>query len=202
MSGPGGAAVVGQALAAAKAVVEAAEAEEQFDLYTPTAEEMAEAREELGPEAGRLSLLRHARKMKGRPKGSRNRRTEDFARYLQQFGEDPAISTIRIASSSPEALMEASMREHIKVLDSGAVIKWNAPTLTYEGALALILRASEGLMPYFHSKRPAAIDATVRGDIRIIEELVDRVTGVGRDVLEGDFVEYRNPAEGGEEEAA
>ena len=66
----GDAAIVREAIDQAKAVLDEARAEtpQQLDMLDPvTPEEMLEARETLGPGAGRLSLLRHAREAKRRP---------------------------------------------------------------------------------------------------------------------------------------
>jgi hypothetical protein len=67
------------------------ERQAQMDLLEPlSAEELAEAQEALGREAGPMAVMRHARETrKGRPKGSRNRRTSDTIAYLSQFGPDP-----------------------------------------------------------------------------------------------------------------
>jgi hypothetical protein len=91
--------------------------EEQLNLLEPISpEEMVEAREDLGPEVGRLSLLRHAReKRRGRPPGARNKRTDDLARYLLQFGEDPLVGAMRLATTQPEILIEASRQEQENV---------------------------------------------------------------------------------------
>jgi hypothetical protein len=44
-------------------------------------------------------VLRHAReRRRGRPKGAKNKRTDDLAKYLLQFGEDPLVGAIRLAS--------------------------------------------------------------------------------------------------------
>jgi hypothetical protein len=100
----------------------------------------------------------------------------------------------QIAASAPEALVEASIREHVKVTDKGEIIRWDAPTLTYEAAQSLRLRAAEGLMPYTHSKKPVAVDMTVRGDFDLIEEITD--PSYGGDVVDGDFVELPLPKGG------
>jgi hypothetical protein len=74
----------GDVLADAKAMVlNAQQSAEQLDMLDPVSpEEMMEAREQLGPDAGTFAVLSHAREQKrGRPKGSRNKRTDDFARY-------------------------------------------------------------------------------------------------------------------------
>src|SRR5688572_11825793 len=113
---PGGNGVARGMLGDSKALLEAgAAAEEQLNLLeAPTPEEMAEAREALGDGASRLEVLREARqRSRGRPKGARNKRTDDFARYILGFGQDPAITLIQIASTPPEVLIQASEQEKV-----------------------------------------------------------------------------------------
>lgn len=200
-------AVADAALSDAKALLETAlEAEQQLELLAPpTPEEMAEAKEELGPDAGRMAVVRHAReKRRGRPKGAKNKRTDDFARYLLSFGQHPAITMMQIQSTPPEVLMEASKREFVKHVRLGTgdaarvkEIIWSAPTLTYEGAQSLRIRCAEGLMPFLESKKPVAIDMNIRG-VDVIEEAPRQLTA---QAIDGDYVEVAGPedeaAEGG-----
>jgi hypothetical protein len=50
-------------------------------------------------------VLRHARekRRRGRPKGAKNKRTDDLAKYLLQFGEDPLVGAMRLATTPPES---------------------------------------------------------------------------------------------------
>lgn len=194
MSAAGEHGVMDAALRDAKLLIEAAVVEEQLDLLAPPSpEEMADAREELGPEVGRMALVRHAReKRRGRPKGAKNKRTDDFARYLLGFGQHPAITMMQIQSTPPEVLMEASKREFTKHVRLGTgdlakveTLVWTAPTLTYEGAQSLRIRCAEGLMPFLESKKPVAVDMTIRG-VDVIEEAPRQLTG---GTIEGEFVE-------------
>lgn len=144
-------------LAQAKADLETREAEhEQLDLLEPiTAEEMVEAQDALGPLAGRVAVLQEARKRRrGRPKGVRNRRTDDFAAYLSQFGPDPAVALMQIVATPEEMLVERS-----------AAMDGSKRRLSYGDAMDRRLRAAEALMPYFHGKQPVRVDATIRGVI-------------------------------------
>ena len=117
--------------------------EEQLALLDPVApEDMARAQEELGPDAGHLAVLDHARgKRKGRKPGSQNKRTEDFERYIRQFGRDPAITLMEIQSTPAEVLVERS-----KQIDP------QKRRMSYADAQALRVRCAEGLMPYLHGK--------------------------------------------------
>lgn len=162
----GGKTVADQLVAQSKALFEAAAAEqEQLDLLDPISpEEMALAQEELGPNAGNIAVLQHARaKKKGRPLGSRNKRTDDFAAYILQFGHDPARTLMEIQSTAPEMLVERSRQ-----LDP---VKRR---LAYGDAQALRVRCAEALMPYLHGKKPVTVDANIRG-VMVVEELGDTV---------------------------
>lgn len=162
----------------AKALVEAAAAEEeQFDLLEPlTAEEMAEAQEELGPRAGRLAVVRQAREQRrGRPRGSRNRRTDDFVRYLSQFGPDPAVVLAQIAGTPEEVMVERSAQmDPVK------------RRLSWGDARALRVRAAETLMPYYHGKQPVKVDATIRGVV--IHEEIGDLRGFRGATLDGEIL--------------
>ncbi len=165
----GGKVVADRILAEAKALVDAAAAEEeQLDLLDPvTAEEMAYAQEELGPRAGNLAVLRHAReKRRGRPRGAKNRRSDDFERYISQFGPDPAVVLAQIAGTPEEVMIERS-----KQLDP------DKRRLTYGEARAMRIRCAEALMPFRHSKKPVAVDATIRG-VMVVEEIGGAARGV------------------------
>ncbi len=172
----------------AKALVEAAAAEErQLDLLDPiTPEEMVEAQEALGPNAGALAVLRHARETRrGRPLGSKNRRTDDFERYISQFGSDPAIALTRIHSSTPEMLVERSRQ-----LDPPK------RRLSYGDAQSMIIRAAEAMMPFRHSKKPVAVDHTVRGVV--VQEQIGDIRRVGGQTIDGEVIGVASVTDGGD----
>lgn len=145
----------------AQALLEAEAAEaEQLDLLEPlSAEEVAVAQETLGPAAGPLAVIRQAREARrGRPKGSRNRRSDDFEQYISRFGPDPAVVMARFLGDSEEAMVERSRQ-----LDP---VKRQ---LSWGDARAMRIRCAEALMPYRHAKKPVAIDTTIRG-VMVVEE--------------------------------
>lgn len=140
----------------------------QFDfLDVPTPEEMARARRELVSEAGAfedideidvLDRAREKRSKGGRRKGSKNRRTKDFERYILQNGNrDPALVLAEIASTPPEVLVQRS--KHLDL---------EKHRLNYGSAQALRMRAAEGLMPYMHGKKPVQVELTAEGDFNLI----------------------------------
>lgn len=147
-----------------KAVTNAAAAEaQQLDLLEPlTAEELHDASEALGPNAGLVAVQREARAKRGRPRGARNKRTDDFAKYISQFGRDPAVTLMEIQSTPPEELVARS-----QLLDP---LKRR---LSFGDAQSLRVRCAEALMPYMNSKKPIAVDATIRG-VMIVEEFGGR----------------------------
>lgn len=172
-------------------------AEEQLSLLDPVSpEEIVEAREELGPEAGTMTVLRHARaRRRGRPKGARNKRTDDLAKYLLQFGEDPLVGAIRLASTPPEVLIEASRQEFVKIVTLGAGDNrrverhvWTAPTLGYAEAQSLIARARELAAPYIHGKKPVAIVHDFSGLKDLVIEGVTHSREEVDNIVEADFV--------------
>lgn len=174
---PGGKQLAEDVLAEAKRLQEDALAEEeQLSLLEPiSAEEMAEAHEALGGEAGPLAVLRHAReKRKGRPRGSRNRRTDNFQRYLSQFGPDPAVALMMIIADSEEAMVERS-----RAMDP---VKRQ---LSYGDARQFRMRAAEGLMPYWHGKQPVRVDATIRG-VHLHEHIGDVDRGAA--TIDGEII--------------
>jgi hypothetical protein len=188
-------------------VASAAAEEEQLDLLEqPTSEEIVEAREELGPSAGRMAVLRHARakRGRGRPKNARNRRTDDFVRYIGSFGQDPAITLMQIQSTPEEVMVEASRRKVTKVLKGGkdkpdTVVEVEEETLTFEGARSMRIRCAEALMPFFHSKKPVAIDMTLNGVGDLMIEGVTHTREEMHDILDAEFMAIGDsPAPGGE----
>jgi hypothetical protein len=185
--------------------------EEQLNLLEPiSAEEMVEAREELGAEVGRLTLLRHAReKRRGRPLGAKNKRTDDLAKYLLQFGEDPLVGAMRLASTQPEILIEASRQEYVKIVTVGAGDNrrserhvWTAPTMSYSDANALIMRARELVAPYIHGKKPVAVIHDFSGLKDLVIEGVTHSREEVEDIVTAEFLEiedHRGEAEEGEQ---
>lgn len=182
--------VMGDALADAKALVEgaAAETSEQLELLGEvTPEDMVEAREILGPDAGRLAVVREARRLqRGRPKGARNKRTDDFARYLLSFGQHPAITMMQIQSTPPELLIEASQQEKVHSFSKNGDPRVVIERMTYADAQSLRIRCAEGLMPYLESKKPVAVDATIRGVI--VQEQIGDIRPMRGTVIDGEVL--------------
>lgn len=196
--GSGGKSVADALVRQSRELLDAARAEaEQLDLLDPIGpEDMVEAREALGPNAGRLAVVREARERKrGRPKGVRNKRGDDFARYILSFGQHPGITMMKIQSTPPEILMEASARERVKVTDKGEIVKFTE-TMSYGEAQSLIVRCAEALQPYIESKRPVAVDVSFAGVSDLIIEGVTHTADEIADIVEAEFLPLDD---GGEE---
>ena len=85
---------------------------------------------------------------RGRKPGAVNRSTADLARYLGQFGPDPAVKLMRMIAR-PVDLLAAE-------LGCSLGDAWDRQA-----------RVAMDLMPYFHGKKPVAIDMTVKGDFHL-----------------------------------
>jgi hypothetical protein len=193
----GDAGVARTALEEAKALVTQAQAEqpEQLELDGVTPEDIADARAELGPNAGGLSVLNRARERKrGRPRGARNKRTDDFARYLLSFGQHPALTMMQIQASDPAVLQENSRRQVTKVLKGGKgeadrLVEVTEETLSYEGAQSLRVRCAEALLPYLESKKPVAIDMSFTGVGNLVIEGVTHTRDEMTELQDAEFME-------------
>lgn len=199
-----GAGAIEQAVADVKRAFDADVVEQsQLNLLDPvTPEEMLEAREDLGSSAGTMTLLRHAReKRRGRPLGAKNKRTDDFAKYLLQFGQDPMVGAMRLANTAPEVLVENSRREFVKFVgkDRKRTV-WTAPTMSYGDALSQIARARELIAPYLHGKQPVVVSHDFSGLRDLVIEGVTHSREEIRDIVDADFIaiEDQSGDEGGE----
>jgi hypothetical protein len=191
-----------QSLDQAKRELEAATVvEEQLDMLEPiSAEEMVEAREELGENAGRLTLLRHAReKRRGRPLGARNKRTDDLAKYLLKFGEDPLVGAMKLATTQPEILIEASKQEKVHSYGRDNQPRIVVERMTYAEAQALIMRARELIAPYIHGKKPVAIVHDFSGIKDLVIEGLTHSREEVQDIVDADFLEIEDQREGRDE---
>lgn len=177
---PGGKVEAGALIEQSKALVDAATDEErQLSMLEPvTPEEMEIAREQLGGEAGHLTVLRHARSnRRGRPAGVKNKRTEDFRKYILGFGQDPAITLMQIQATDPEVLVERS-----------AAMDPAKRRMSYGDAQQLRVRCAEALMPFIHSKQPVAVDMNFTGLSDLVIAGVTHSDAQVQDIIEGDFL--------------
>lgn len=182
----GGKTVADELVRQSKDIVERAKVEaRQFDFLDPlTPEEMAEAQERLGPNAGNLAVLKEARSARGRPKGAKNRRSDDFAKFILSHGTHPAVTMMQIQTTPPEVLVERSRQiDPIK------------RRLSYGDAQAMRVRCAEALLPYIEAKKPVAVELDAKGDFNLLIPGVnigadDAVKAAkGEYVLEADYVD-------------
>lgn len=169
----GDAMIAAEAVAQAKVLLDSDRAAElrQLDLLdNPSPEDMLEAREELGYGASGRAVAELARdKRHGRPKGARNKRTDDFARWLLSFGQHPAKTMMEIQATPTEVLMEASKKPYLECLDRR-------------------IRCAEALMPYLESKKPVAVDMTFTGIADLVIEGVTHSRDEIGELIEGDYL--------------
>lgn len=165
---PGGKVDLENAAAESARLIDAALSEEReaeqaglFDDDPVTAEEAAEAFEDLGGKPGPLTVLKHVRekRKRGRTPGSKNRSNRDVQAYLRQFGPDPAVVMMKILGESEEAMVARSMQ-----LDPPK------KRLTFAEARAIRIRCAEATRKIFHGDQPVQIDQTIQG-VRIVEQI-------------------------------
>lgn len=186
----GDAALIGGIMADAKAMIAARAAEEeQLSLLDPVSpEEMVIAREELGENAGRYAVVQRAREnRRGRPPGARNKRTDDFARYLLSFGQHPAVTMMQIQATQPELLIEASQQTKVHSFRKDGTPNVVIERMTFAEAQALRVRCAEGLLPYLESKKPVAVDMTFTGVGDLHMEGFIPLQAEASDILDADF---------------
>jgi len=169
---------------------EAAHEAEQVDLFgTVSAEEMVEAREALGGDPGHMAVLREARRRRGgRPKGARNKRNDDFARYILQFGQHPAITLMQIQATPPEVLIEASKQPKVHSFRKDGTPNIVVERMSYAEAAALRARCAETVLPYLEGKKPIAVDMNFSGLSDLVIAGVTHSDAQVQNIVEGDFL--------------
>lgn len=129
-----------------------------------------------GPVAHVANIRDAAKRGRGRPAGSQNKRSADLANYLLSMGyRDPALNLADLANADPAALAlelgaievnpEMTAAEQLRHLVKAEKLSQAQVIFLIEKAYAMIDDANAELMPYFHAKRPQAIqvDKTLRG---------------------------------------
>lgn len=121
-----------------------------------------------GPVKHVASIMDAAKRARGRPKGSQNRRSTDLANYLLSMGyRDPALNLADLANANPAALaVELACLPN----DSGATPEQLVADALKDGKLDrelvfkmmskaydMIEDANSELMPFFHAKRPQEV---------------------------------------------
>lgn len=122
------------------------------DLHEPPAQTSAEGRQmtflsETAPAAGEPGSAERTGKA-GRPKGARNRSTEEWRRHLLGRYSSPLEAVLKVATTSREAL-------------ALEVFGVSFERLERDERLQLFdrrVRAAEAALPYLHQKQPQALD--------------------------------------------
>lgn len=178
--------MVAEAVDDARRAVASAAPSEQLDLLTaedclePDASEVLAIQRERG--CSMTEAVHEWRKngARGRKPGAVNRSSADLARYLGQFGPDPAVKLMRMIAR-PVDLLAAE-------LGCSRGEAWDRQA-----------RVAMDLMPYFHGKKPVAIDMTVKGDFHLAiagithtEGQVEQLRAEFAEVPEGDGEDAEN----------
>lgn len=163
---------------------------EQLDLLAPiTAEDIWAAREALGADADHAAVTGEARARKrGRPRGARNRRTDQLEQWLLSHGQHPAVTLMQIQSTAPEALMEASKRRKVHSFQKDGTPNIVIEHMTYDAAQGLRARCADMLMPYLVGKKPITIDHSFSGVADLIIEGVTHSASEVGDIIDAEFL--------------
>lgn len=129
-----------------------------------------------GPVAHVANMRDAAKRGRGRPPGSQNRRSADLANYLLNMGyRDPALNLADLANADPVALAielaglplvdGVPPREMMAAAIAAGAVKRSDLYEAMVKATQMVADANAELMPYFHAKKPQAIEVnkTLRG---------------------------------------
>lgn len=108
----------------------------------------------------------------GRPKGSKNRSTQEWRDYLLAQGSSPLLQLLKVANANPIELAAILGCKPIEALDR-------------------IIAASDKLAPYLHQKMPVAVEGMDgRGLVQIVIQGMPDLAGAfgGAPVVEGEAV--------------
>jgi hypothetical protein len=128
-----------------------------------------------GPD-GRLDHVQVRRFGAGRPKGARNKRSEQLGRLVIQQHGDPILFMASIYGrplDQVQALAACSRKD----------------------ALQLQIMAAREVAPFVHGKMPVAVDLAVRGDMVLAIEGLTHSAEAMAELVNGEFVEVEETAE-------
>lgn len=124
-----------------------------------------------GPVRHVAETISAARNGRGRPKGSQNKASRQFAETLMRMGyrhpglnlaalanADPLALAVELAGFEPVAGLAAN--EHLQALAQSGLLKRDQIIGLIDTAQGLILKANAELLPYFESKRPQQIEVS------------------------------------------
>lgn len=93
----------------------------------------------------------------GRPKGARNRSTEDWRRMLLGRYQSPLVACLELASRTPKQIAEEYGLYHRLVVGSGEHAEL-VERLDIHAAARIRQQAIEAALPYLHQKQPIAVE--------------------------------------------
>ncbi len=106
-----------------------------------------------GPVAHVASTISDARRARGRPKGSQNKASREFAATLMRMGyRHPGLNLAALANADPVKLAEQLT---IKVKDGD---KTTTHHCSPSEAMGFIIKANAELLPYFESKQATKVE--------------------------------------------
>ena len=150
----------------------------------PDAGEIVAIQMELGCDVGEAVREHRLRGRGGRPKGAKNKRTDDFARYILQFGPHPGVTLARVQGRPTQVLAK----------ELGC---------TMLEAMQLQIRAASELLPFVEGKKPVDVNLNVGGHMSLTIEEGRSLDG---GMIEGQAIEpmlsFADDDEGGGGEGA
>lgn len=146
----------------------------------PDASEIVAIQMEMGCDLGDAVREHRRRGRGGRPKGARNKRTEEFSRYILQFGPHPGVTLARVQGRPTDMLAK----------ELGC---------TKLEAMQLQIRAASELLPFIEGKKPVEVNMHMGGHMSLVLEQGGAVDG---GMIEGAAIEpMLSFGDGGEDEA-
>ncbi len=141
-----------------------------------------------GPVRHVAETISAARNGRGRPKGSQNKASREFADTLMRMGyRHPGLNLAALANADPVRLalemagQEVSADPSMQLLKLAKEGKLDGVAALVTKAHELVLKANAELMPYFESKRPQElkVDKRVLGVMMIGDMQVERTDDGG-----------------------
>lgn len=111
-----------------------------------------------GPVAHVASTISDARRARGRPKGSQNKASREFAATLMRMGyRHPGLNLAALANADPVELA-AELSQPYKPKKGPHAGELVEASCSPADALALIMKANAELLPYFESKQATKVE--------------------------------------------
>ncbi|MQB09679.1 hypothetical protein DXT96_07400 [Agrobacterium sp. ICMP 6402] len=122
-----------------------------------------------GPVAHVASTISDARRARGRPKGSQNKASREFAATLMRMGyRHPGLNLAALANADPvrlavelagaRAVEGVTAHEHLDALVHTGSLKRDQVIGLIDKAQGLIMKANAELLPYFESKQATKVE--------------------------------------------